>query len=146
MTSWVFVKFGSGNDLNAWQHQAITWTNVDLSSVWSCGIYLRTIPLEMFKISITKLHLKIKYSKSQPHLPEDNELRKFKLPSSLQYKTHFSRQLNCWSLRCSWSIACRRCSNYICILQLTLGFNILRKDNCKPRQETFKLWNLVPLV
>ena len=34
----------------------------------------------------------------------------FRLPSSLQYKTHFSSQWNCWSLRCSWSIACRRCS------------------------------------
>ena len=35
------------------------------------------------------------------------------------------------------SIACRRCSNYIFILHLTLGFNILCKDNCKPRWETF---------
>ena len=59
---------------------------------------------------------------------------------------HFSRQLNCWSLRCSWSIACRRCSNYIFILHLTLGFNILRKDNCRPRRETFKFWDLVRLI
>ena len=27
----------------AWRHQAITWTNVDLSSVRSCGIHLRTL-------------------------------------------------------------------------------------------------------
>ena len=54
--------------------------------------------------------------------------------------------LNCWSLRCSWSIACRRCSNYIFILHLTLGFSILRKDNCKPRRKTFKFWNLVRLI
>ena len=59
---------------------------------------------------------------------------------------HFSMQLNCWSLRCSWSIACRRCSNYIFILHLTLGLNILHKDNCKPRRETFKLWDLVRLI
>ena len=52
-------------------------------------------------------------------------------------------QLNCWSLRCSWSIACRRCSNYIFILHLTLRFNILGKDNCKPRLETFVFWDLV---
>ena len=32
------------------------------------------------------------------------------------------------------------------ILHLTLGFNILRKDNCKPRRETFKFWNLVRLI
>ena len=59
---------------------------------------------------------------------------------------HFSRQLNCWSLRCSWSIACWHCSNYIFILHLTLGFNKLRKDNCKPRRKTFEFWHLVRLI
>ena len=44
-------------------------------------------------------------------------------PSSLLYKPNFSRKLNCWSLRCSWSIACRRCSNYIFILQLIFGYS-----------------------
>ena len=66
--------------------------------------------------------------------------------SNLQYKPHFNRPLNCWSLRCSWSITCRRCSNYIFILHLTLGFNILRKDDWKPRRETFKFWDLVHLI
>ena len=66
--------------------------------------------------------------------------------SSLWYKTHFSRQLNCWSLRCSWSIACRRCSNYIFILNLTPGFNGLGKDNYKMRREAFKFWDLVRLI
>ena len=37
-------------------------------------------------------------------------------------------------------------SNYIFILHLTLGLNILRNDNCKPRRETFKCWHLVRLV
>ena len=50
------------------------------------------------------------------------------------------------SLLCSWSIACRRCSNYIFILGLTPGFNILRKDYCKPRRETFKFWDLARLI
>ena len=68
------------------------------------------------------------------------------IPSSLQYKTHFNRQLNCWLLRCSWSIACRRCSNYIFILHMTLGFNVLHKNNCKPRRETFQFWDLVRLI
>ena len=45
--------------------------------------------------------------------------------------THLSRQQNCLSLRCSWSIACRRCSNYIFILDLTPGFNGLDKDNSR---------------
>ena len=31
-------------------------------------------------------------------------------------------------VRCSWSIACRRCSNYIFIVDLTPGFNGLGKD------------------
>ena len=53
------------------------------------------------------------------------------------------RQLNCWLLRCSWNIACRRCSNYIFILHLTPGFTILRKDNCMSRRGTFKFWYLV---
>ena len=52
---------------------------------------------------------------------------------------HFSRQLNCWSLRCSWS-------NYIFILNLTPGFNGLSKDNYKIRRETFKFWDLVCLI
>ena len=58
----------------------------------------------------------------------------------------FSRQFNCWSLRCSWSIACRRCSNYIFLLHLTVGFNILRKDNFKPKREPVKFLDLVHLI
>ena len=68
------------------------------------------------------------------------------IPSSLSYKTHYSRKLNCWSLRCSWSIACQHCSNYIFILHWTLGFIILPKDNCKSRWETFKSRDLVKLI
>ena len=59
---------------------------------------------------------------------------------------HGSRQLNCWSLRCSWSIACRRCSNYIFILNLTPGFNGLGKYNYKMRREAFKFWDCVQLI
>ena len=55
-------------------------------------------------------------------------------------------QLNCWSLRCSWSIACRRCSNYIFILDLTPAFNGLGKDNYKTRRETFKFWDWEHLI
>ena len=42
--------------------------------------------------------------------------------------------------------ACRRCSNYIFILNLTHSFNILHEDNCKTRWEIFKFWELVHLV
>ena len=42
-------------------------------------------------------------------------------------------------------IACRRCSNYIFILDLTPAFSELDKDNYETRRETFKFWDLVPL-
>ena len=58
--------------------------------------------------------------------PNDKEI-----PSNLLYKSHLHRQWNCWSLRCGWSIAWRRCPNYIFILDLSPGFNGLSKDNCK---------------
>ena len=69
-----------------------------------------------------------------------------RLPSNLQYKPHLSTKWNCRSLRCSWSIACRRCSNYIFILGLTPGSNGLGKHNYKMRQESFKLRYLVRLI
>ena len=37
-----------------WRHQAITWTNVDLSSVRSKDIYLEEISWEMSQPSIAK--------------------------------------------------------------------------------------------
>ena len=67
-------------------------------------------------------------------------------PSSLWYKRHLSRQLSCWSLRCSWSIACRRCSNYTYMFHFKPGSNRLGKDKCKTRQKTFKFWDLVRLI
>ena len=59
---------------------------------------------------------------------------------------HLNRQYNCRSLRCCWSIACRRCSNYIFILDLTPGFIGLDKENCATRRETFKFGDLVRLI
>ena len=45
-----------------------------------------------------------------------------------------------------WSIACRRCSNYIFILDLTPGFIGLGKDNYKTRRETFKFGDLLRFI
>ena len=59
---------------------------------------------------------------------------------------HLSRQLNCWSLRCSWSIACWRCSNYIFILHLTSGFNILRKTTASRVEKNLSFGILVCLI
>ena len=44
-----------------------------------------------------------------------------------------SRHWNCWSLRCYWNSACRRCSNCIFIFGLTFGL-------------AFKFWKLVRLI
>ena len=41
---------------------------------------------------------------------------------------------------------CRRCSNYIFILNLTPGFSGSGKDHCKTRQEKSKFWDLVRLI
>ena len=70
----------------------------------------------------------------------------WEVPSNLWYKPHLSRQYKYWLLRCTWSIACRRCSNCIFILDLKLGFNGLDKDNCRSRRETFKFGDLVRLI
>ena len=42
--------------------------------------------------------------------------------------------------------ACRRCSNWIFIIDLTPGFNGLGKDNYKTRREPFKFGDLVRLI
>ena len=49
--------------LLAWRHQAITWTNVDLSSVRSCGIHLRALSKDL-KIPNTKTRSKITFLRS----------------------------------------------------------------------------------
>ena len=48
-----------------------------------------------------------------------------------------------WGHHCQ---VCRRCSNYIFILDWTPGFNGLVKDNCKTRREIFKFWDLLWLI
>ena len=95
----------------------------------------------IYKIYINYVIMIIYISKQKP-----STTAKHPLPSNLQYKLHLCRQWNCWSLRCSWSIACRRCPNYIFILDLMPGFNRLHKDNSMTRRETFQFWNLVHLI
>ena len=61
--------------LVAWRHQAITWTNVDLSLVSSHGIHFKTLSLDDVKILINKTRLKVAVLKRHPVLPGANELR-----------------------------------------------------------------------
>ena len=74
MATKIWVNIGSGNGLLAWQHQAITWINVDWSSVKSSDIHTGAISQEMPKPSLTKLHLKITYLKFYSNIPGANEL------------------------------------------------------------------------
>ena len=66
--------------------------------------------------------------------------------TTVLYKPHLLWQYSCWSFKYSWSITCRRCSNYILILDFTPGFNELDIDNCNTRRETFEDWDLVRLL
>ena len=52
--------------LVVWQHQTITWTNIDLSLVMSCGINLRTLSWQNLKIPFSKSKLKIVLLKLHP--------------------------------------------------------------------------------
>ena len=60
--------------LVAWRHQAITWTNVDFTSIGPFSTHLRRISQEMLKISIHKMSLKTLLRKPFPHLSGANEL------------------------------------------------------------------------
>ena len=60
--------------LVAWRHQAITWTNVDLSSMRFDDIHLGALSLEDLKKPINKTRLKIAVLKWHPGLPGVNEL------------------------------------------------------------------------
>ena len=58
-----------GRNIVAWRYQAITWTNVDLSSLRSSDVHLRAISLEISHPSVTKINLKIKYLKCHSNFP-----------------------------------------------------------------------------
>ena len=55
-------------------HQALTWTNVDLSSLRSCGIHLTIVSQWMPQPSITEISFEIDYLKFYLDLPGANEL------------------------------------------------------------------------
>ena len=59
--------------LFGWRHQAITWTNVDLSSVRSSDIQLRAISQDIHQPSIIKISMKITYLKFHSNVQGANE-------------------------------------------------------------------------
>ena len=62
-------NIGSGNGLLPVWHQAITWTNVDSTSVKSCGTQLMALSLEDLKIPISKTRVKTTFLKLHPDFP-----------------------------------------------------------------------------
>ena len=78
--------------LVAWRHQAIIWTNIDLSSVRSNGIHLSAILQEIPQPSLTEISLKITSLNFCSNLPGANEF----ILSCLQiYPTHLLFPINC---------------------------------------------------
>ena len=63
------------------QHHAITWTNVDWSSVKSSDIHIKAISQEIPQPSVTKICLKITYLKFHSNFPGADELKKIALTS-----------------------------------------------------------------
>ena len=68
MVSKNFINIGSGISLAPAGQEDKTWTSVDLSSIRSSDICLRTIPWEMPKIPISEMCLKNTYSKLWGHI------------------------------------------------------------------------------
>ena len=90
--------------LVAWWHQAITCTNVELSSVKSCDNPLRAISQEIPEPSVTKIRLKIDCLNSHSNLAGVHELTSSAKPllqcgelESLHHLPHCP-SINCWAL------------------------------------------------
>ena len=60
--------------LVAWRHQAITRTNIDLSSTDFCGMHLRAISQEVLRSLICNTNLNSTLKKLYPNLPGFSEL------------------------------------------------------------------------
>ena len=103
---------------------------------WSLGNYFTEILNQSTLISFSKNHWKMSSAKWQRFSLYLNEFmyqqlqcsehcdiclppKQLRAPSKYRQISNISapsKQYNCWSLRCSWSMACRRCSYYIFII------------------------------
>ena len=77
--------------LIAWWHQAITWTNIDWTSLRSSDVYLRAISLDTSQPSVTKISLQLIFLRFYWNLPGDNEL-------NIPVKISLSSCQCCWLL------------------------------------------------
>ena len=69
-----------------WGHQAINWTNVDLTSVFVFFIHVRAILYKKLKIFVLDMSLKITNLRLLPHLPCQWFNSNNSLPTYLQHK------------------------------------------------------------
>ena len=118
------------------------WDNIDHEMGWSRKIYIFQLSMVLY-CKTSQMQRLVVFSPFSVLL-----ILTFLqvLPSTFWYKWHLSMHHTWWSLRCSWSIACQRCSNHIFILDLTPGFNGLGKGNGKTRRQTFKFCDSVRLI
>ena len=60
---------------DAWSNQAITWNNVDLSSVRASDIHIRAISQKIPQPSVTKMSLEFAYLTFHSNFPGVNDLK-----------------------------------------------------------------------
>ena len=73
--TWILIYIGSGDGLPHDSTKPLyTWTNVDLSTMKSCGSQLTMISEKMLKVRIIKMRLELPHFLFQPHLPWPNAL------------------------------------------------------------------------
>ena len=82
--------------LVAWRHQAITWFNVDVSSVKSCGIHRRALSWEDLKIDIRKTKLKMTFVEWHLDFPGTNELNKIDVNMNTGPVIHYCYSIALW--------------------------------------------------
>ena len=68
------------------------------------------------------------------------------MPISYRKTSNIRRTLGGNKIVDNSDVACRRCSNYIFILDLTSGFKEFGKDSRKKVRESFRYWDLVRLI
>ena len=121
--------------LVAWRHQAIAWTNVDLSSVRSSYINLMAISQKINQSSMTKTNMKITHLKCHINLPEANE-------SNLFCMGHSRGILRMYSLLQN-QIWCRLCN--ICNVfknMFNVGLKIILQSIVVEGFPTTEIWAL----
>ena len=128
-----------GKWLGAWQHPAITWTNVDFALVRFCGIYLRKILQGVPRLLFCIRSLKTRLLKLLPHLPGTSELNKY---SSIWFNGQEVYSTNHTELFLLWSAY-----NASKLMPTSSMDNKVSQDYCKQFVATFwivtNLWMII---